>query len=313
MSSNTLRASDYKPTFSGHETFPLRYGWLQKAHEAVVSAKDGADAIHIFRDPASIARFGLGRNMVGSLRYWAVGSGIIDDLDANGLAVSWLGEMLFGEEGLDPFLEEDAALWLLHWQLVGRERLTAFFWLFNEYSGGVFNRKDILTALMKLADTQEWPRVSETTVERDIQCLLRTYVGGRGGNEAGDSIMSELGLIRPLGNGRFSLARGSKSTLPNSVFLLSVIDYWNRSATDRSTLSYEALAFDGGSPGRAFLLDESSLIERLENLDRLTAGKIVWSETAGLRQLVRRGDWSEGEARDLIRRDLSRETQRTAA
>ena len=313
LSSNTLRASDYKPTFSGHETFPLRYGWLQKACEAVAGAKDGADAIHIFRDPASIARFGLGRNMVGSLRYWAVGSGVIEDLDEGGLTVSWLGDLLFGANGLDPYLEEDAALWLLHWHLTGREKLTAFYWLFNEYSGGVFSRKELVSALMKLVEAQEWPRVSETTVERDVQCLLRTYLGGRGGNEAGDSIMSELGLVRPLGNGRFSLARGSKPTLSDSIFLFSVMDYWDRRAADRATLSYEALAFNGGSPGRTFLLDENSLIERLENLDHLTSGKIVWSETAGLRQLVRRGDWTDQECRELIRADLSRETRRAAA
>lgn len=313
MTINTLRDPNYKHTFSGHETFPLRYGWLQKAFEAVESAGDGSDAVHVFRDPASIARFGLGRNMVGSLRYWAVGAGIIEDLEPSGLGVSWLGEMLFGNDGVDAFLEEDGALWLLHWHLAGRDRLTSLFWLFNEHAGGAFTRKDIVSALMKLSENQAWQRVSEVTVDRDIQCLLRTYVGGRGGSEAGDSIISELGLVRPLGNGRFTLARGAKASLPDSVFLYAVWDYWQRSAKDRSTLSYEALAFDGGSPGRVFLLDEVSLVERLETLQALSDGVFSWSETAGLRQLVRRREMSREEIVKQVKDSLSSDSRRDAA
>ena len=30
-----LYQSDYQPQLSGHETFPLRYGWLKKAFDAV--------------------------------------------------------------------------------------------------------------------------------------------------------------------------------------------------------------------------------------------------------------------------------------
>jgi len=220
--------------------------------------------------------------------------------------------MLFGKDGVDPFLEEDGALWLLHWHLAGRDRLTSLFWLFNEHSGGALTRKDIVSALMKIAESQSWQRVSEVTVDRDIQCLLRTYVGGRGGSEAGDSIISELGLIRPLGNGRFALARGAKASLPDHVFLYSVWDYWERSSKDRSTLSYEALAFDGGSPGRVFLLDEVSLVERLETLQSLSDGAFSWSETAGLRQLVRRRDVSQEEIIDQVRENLSPMRRRDA-
>ena len=35
-----LYESDYKPKLSGHETFPLRYGWLKKAFDAVSDTED---------------------------------------------------------------------------------------------------------------------------------------------------------------------------------------------------------------------------------------------------------------------------------
>ena len=124
MSARGLKSDNYRPCFSGHETFPLRYGWLQKAYEAVAGADSPKEAVHIFRDPESITRFGVGKNMVGSIRYWATAAGILTETDG-GLEVSWLGDMLFGETGTDPYLEEDASLWLLHWHLAGRTRLTS--------------------------------------------------------------------------------------------------------------------------------------------------------------------------------------------
>ena len=32
-----LTETEYKPQFSGHGTFPMRYGWLKKAYDAVAA------------------------------------------------------------------------------------------------------------------------------------------------------------------------------------------------------------------------------------------------------------------------------------
>tara|TARA_R110000787_G_scaffold180697_4_gene292791 strand:+ start:3089 stop:4027 length:939 start_codon:yes stop_codon:yes gene_type:complete len=312
LATTPLLDAEYRPTFSGHETFPLRYGWLQKAYDAVVEADSGAEAVHVFRDPSSIARFGVGRNMVGSMRYWATGAGILKEAD-DGLVADWLGDLLFGESGLDPYLEEDGSLWLLHWHLASRPKLTAFYWLFNEFSGGIFTRKDVVRPLLTLAEDASWQRVAETTVDRDLQCLLRTYVGGRGESEAGESILAELGLVRPLGQSRFSIPRGQKPSLPDAVFLSALCDFWQSSAEERATLSYEAVAFQGGSPGRVFSLDEAALVERLEGLERASGGALAWSETAGLRQIVRRQELCRSDLNALLRDDFNSSVKRAAA
>lgn len=36
MAKSIIESSDEKLHFAGHETFPLRYGWLKKAFDAVV-------------------------------------------------------------------------------------------------------------------------------------------------------------------------------------------------------------------------------------------------------------------------------------
>lgn len=307
-----LKSDGYRPTFSGHETFPLRYGWLQKAYRAVDDAPSAKAAVHVFRDPDSIARFGVGRNMVGAIRYWATAAGVLDETE-EGLETTWLGDLLFGKTGTDPYLEEDASLWLLHWNLVSRPRLTSAYWLFNEYRGGSFVRKDIEEQLLKLALECGWSRVAPTTVDRDLQCLLRSYIGGRGSSEAGDSILAELGLIRPMDKTRSRLSRGRKPTLPDAVFLYCFKEFWERFSPSQSTMTFENTAYAPGSPGRVFLLDEDDIVERLERLEENSDGSLVWSETAGLRQIIRHKDRSMKAERRLLKDALSRSRVQVAA
>ena len=50
--------------FGGHETFPLREGWLHKGLELVHA--DG----RAFEDEHVSDRLGVGRNMAKSIRHW---------------------------------------------------------------------------------------------------------------------------------------------------------------------------------------------------------------------------------------------------
>lgn len=312
VSAQELKNDQYRPCFSGHETFPLRYGWLQKAYRAVIGAPSPKAAVHAFRDPESIARFGVGRNMVSSIRYWATGTGILDET-SEGLVTTWLGDMLFGQNGIDPYLEEDSSLWLLHWHLVARPRLTSAYWLFNEFRGGSFVRQDIVTPLLTLAQECAWSRVASTTVDRDLQCLLRTYIGGRGSSDAGDSILAELGLIRPMDRQRSRLSRGRKRNLPDAIFLFCLNEFWGKFAPAQNTMSFENIAYAPRSPGRVFLLNEDDIVERLERLEDISGGSFAWSETAGLRQIIRIGNRSADLDQQYLHDALSNPHVREAA
>lgn len=89
----------YPPHFSGHETFPLRQMWLKKAFDAVSCEKKGA-----FSSEDAIVTFGVGKNMVGSIRHWALACGIIESKSGGHIATD-LGKKLFADEGLDPYCE----------------------------------------------------------------------------------------------------------------------------------------------------------------------------------------------------------------
>ena len=74
-----LYRDDYPPQLSGHETFPIRYGWLKKAFDAVRDTEGQEDNRQVFTGPDAIARFGVGKNMVASMRHWATVTGIVAD------------------------------------------------------------------------------------------------------------------------------------------------------------------------------------------------------------------------------------------
>ncbi len=303
---------DYRPLFSGHETFPLRYGWLKKAYDAVAAERDTANNKRIFRDDSAIARFGVGKNMVASMRHWASCTGIIEEDSASGqLATTNVGDFLFGAEGVDPYLENPAALWYLHWLLCSGEPVrpvkTTWFWVFNHFTAVNFRREDIIDGLLKLAEERSWRRISRMTIRRDVECFIRMYELRSAGNddnaeEALESPFSELGLIRGL-HGFYHLVRGPKPTLPNGVFVVALNSFWNRLGTSR-TLSFEMLAHESGSPGRVFLLDESELGDRLLALEDATRGAFRWSETVGIKQVLRNRTISEEECAAFLRKEF---------
>ncbi len=66
-----------------------------------------------FSEDNAIVDLGVGKNMVDSIRYWCEMAGILNDHK-----VSDLGKKILDEKtGWDPFLEDNATLWLLHWKV----------------------------------------------------------------------------------------------------------------------------------------------------------------------------------------------------
>ena len=302
-----LYEDDYQPKLSGHETFPLRYGWLKKALDAVMAAEKSGNDRSVFLADDAIARFGVGKNMVASMRHWAQVCGMIEE--SAGRAVSTpLGARVFGAEGFDPYMEDPATAWLVHWQLCGNPRKTTWFWAFNHYPAAAFDRGVLAKGLEKLAKDRGWARASASTIRNDVACFVRTYVSqppsGKGSYEdALESPLTELGLIRPVGRrDGYRFVRGRKQTLGAGVFCFAVTHFWSRFSTAR-TLSIEVLAHEPGSPGRVFLLDENALADRLFEIEEISGGLYRWSETAGLKQLIRERDVSKEEALSFVEAD----------
>ena len=305
MEKQTTFTQDYKPQFSGHETFPLRYGWLEKAFEAVDSS--GLNNNKIFSDSTAIAHFGVGKNMVAAIRFWAQVAGILAT-DGKDVRTTEFGQLLLGPNGRDPYLENASSLWKIHWDIASNPKHTATYWLFNFFNETNFDRDTVLRRLIEFIDQRGWKMPTEKTLTNDISVLLANYVPSvpkRGpSEEAFNSPLTELGLIRRRSSGKFGMNLGLKPSLSNGVFLYAVCDFWERTSS-ANTLSVQSMLLEPGSPGRVFLLDEWELIDRLSDVTDLTAGLISLSETAGLKQLLRQGEFPPGFAENLWSSDTS--------
>ena len=165
----------YQPKLSGHETFPLRYGWLKKALDAVAAADATRRDTSIFLADDAIARFGVGKNMVASIRHWAVAAGMIEE-SAGRIVPTPLGSRLFGAGGLDPYMEDPATAWLVQWRLCGHPRKTTWFWAFNHCPAASFDRDLLVNGIETLAKHRGWARAATATIKNDVACFIRTYV-----------------------------------------------------------------------------------------------------------------------------------------
>ncbi len=305
MARSLLDNETFRLQFAGHETFPLRYGWLKKAFDAVKHSNESSqEAISaIFSDDRAIARFGVGKNMVLSIRHWGLATEVLAQVDVPGARTSRLetgpvGELLFGE-GCDPHLEHPASLWLLHWMLASKPgRASAWHWAFNEFHEPTFDRELMTRRLFRrcheLQEAGRLPRersISEVTIRRDVECLVRTYhaataSGRRAPEDSIESPLAELGLIQKAGLGDlYRFRRGPKPSLPDEVFLFSLMDFWSGHYANRRSFSVDFLTYERGSPGQVFLLDEESVAERLARMDDLTSSALRWDESSGMRQI----------------------------
>lgn len=288
--------------FAGHETFPLRHGWLKKAYDAVKAEESAGIAPGaVFNEESAIATFGVGRNMVLSIRHWALATDVLAIEDSGDRAMRLtrgrLGNLLFGTDG-DPYLEHPGSMWLLHWMLASKPgRATAWHWAFNEFHEPSFDRElmrirlhrrcEELRGAGRLSDRQ----ISDVTVRRDIECLVRTYFAGganakKAAEDSLESPLAELGLIQKAGVGEvFRFRRGPKASLPDAVFLFALLDFWSTYHPARRTCSVDFLTFERGAPGQVFLLDEEAVADRLARMEAQTGGALRWDESSGMRQI----------------------------
>jgi hypothetical protein len=275
-----------KQVFSGHETFPLRYGWLKKVYDEVSShTSEEENTRVIFNDLKLISNFGVGKNMVSSMRHWSNYTNVINDIGVTSFAND-----IFSEDGSDPYMESPTTSWLMHYNIAKNPDLVTYHWFFNYYNGGAFDRKAINDELYDLCKKEGWKIPSLITIKRDIECFIRMYVSKNSSNinyseDSIESPLSELSLIKQINSQGFYMPnRGSKTNLSTTLACYILLDFWISKHYQESSISFESMLYDPGSIGRIFLLDEESLMLLIEKISNEFSSAIIWTETAGMKQ-----------------------------
>lgn len=281
--------------FSGHQTFVFRYGWLEKGVRGVEA--DGG----IFSAEDAMVRLGVGKNMVESIRHWCQVTQLVQpDSGESGKGgsssrVSEIGQRLLGAKGWDPFLEDDASLWLVHWLLVSNLKIgTTWQVMFTQFQRPDFTRRELVDYMMTFAERHS-AKTRKKSMERDVDCFVRSYVSERGKSkqdvleETFDCPLQELNLIQHTPDSdvhRFAI--GPKPSLPAPVFAYALSEYFERARGESNAINMDDCLYGQGSPGQAFKLDENSLIEYVEQIGKSTHGGLAVDDTAGLKQIFRK-------------------------
>jgi len=277
-----------KAAFGRHETFALRYSWLTKGFQSLQVDP------HIFNSDASTVVLGVGKNMVNAIRYWLRATQMIEATE-EGWQGTQLGQAIFSEEGWDPYLEDEATLWLIHWMLATNSELaTAWYWFFNCFHKAEFNSDEAGNDLARFVRENLTGKHSERTVRNDINVLLKMYSQGRQGvkieiEDILDAPLASLKLITSSQHTQYFQCRNTtQDNLPIAIVAFAVNEIFNQRKL--ATLSVSELMYGeklGVAVGSVFKLTEGELLAKLERVVELYPDIFNINETAGINQLYR--------------------------
>lgn len=255
--------------FTGHETFHCRSYWLKKGYDQITAGKAFG--------PEATIDLGVGKNMVSSIKYWMKSFNIIDQENEK---INLISTSLFQDDGWDPYLEDVATLWLLHYTIVKNNYASIFHLIFNELR----KKKPKFTFrnfedLIKDKDI----KTSSNSLKSDFQSFVRTYLSKGKTKDLEDSfsgILTELNLLNEKSSGAYEITPDNRLSIPLPIFLYCILD----SNNDVNSIGFESLYTESNSIGSIFALSRDGLHELLENLAD-SHSDIVYSNEAGIREL----------------------------
>jgi hypothetical protein len=285
------------PTFARHETFHPRYGWLKKAYDGAL--EDPA----VFTHDQATVRLGVGKNMVRAIRFWGHAARILAPVEnpAGGRtmlsAPSRIGRAIFDDHGWDPYCEDPATLWLVHWLLLAPPcQLPAWWAVFHDLTALEFTDDGVHQfAEDHINANPTWTPPHPSSIAKDISCMLRTYVQASGERASIDDLldcpMRDLGLLRLTSSSprTYRFSTGPKPTLPPAIVLYASLDFLARTDQGAQTATVSRLATEPGGPGRSFRLNEQALAAAME-LAAVDQASVEMAAPNGVAQLSFKGN-----------------------
>lgn len=277
-----MKSTSFTSHFSGHETFALRYGWLNKAYKILNLNEKDAEK--------QVVELGVGKNMVNSIKYWADVSGLVPSQNQESNKINYKTKLdeIFKE--YDPFLELNESTWLLHYFIQKRfNDLTFSRWYFNFSNKQVFEKSELVSDLVNWLEAMGQKIPSLATLQKDFDCFILCYskrISRKKLNEdAFVSPLNELNLIYQIESHKFKADLLEQKSLPVEVFLYCLVDFWQENFIQSPSLSIDSIVTNPGSPGRLFRLNNTA-VDYFLNQCALIDERFKWTDTLGMRSLA---------------------------
>lgn len=260
-----------KIRLQGHEKFPLREGWISKGL-SIISKEPNA-----FLSKNSTDIFGIGSNMVKSLRYWMKAFGLIEEKPGVGAYLTDIGKLIFEN---DPYIVNPFTLWIMHSNIV-RNIETATTWsiFFNRCEIDSLDKEQLENVLFReVSKYASGVTFSEKSLSSDVDVLLSMYSKNKSKSDPEDkstSPFATLGLLKNT-DGKITKSQPDKRLLSenNILYELSIL------LNDRTSISIEDVINGDFGLSKIYNITNVTANELLDKLDAL--GFIRVDRTAGL-------------------------------
>jgi hypothetical protein len=275
-----------KLTFSGHETFHCRHLWLKKGYDFIKKGRK-------FTDNDAVVELGVGKNMVSSISFWMKAFGIIDK---DGLLTDF-ADYILEDNGKDPYIEDEATLWLLHYQLITQNIASTYSLIFNEFRREKieFTRDNFIAFVVRKAEELNLSQINKNTVSTDFEVLtkmyLRTDAQSKDREDTFSGLLTELNIIqeekRKVDDKTvtfYSITTEEKSEIPDEVLLYAILDNDN---FDKS-ISLYTIEQEPDQAGSIFAIGRTGLINKIESISSNKKFKkygITFNDHAGIKEL----------------------------
>lgn len=274
--------------FSGHETFPVREGWLHKGMKLT------SEAPELFASEDIADHLGVGRNMAKSIRHWLVVTGLATDGsrrkkgESQGIQLTELGQLVWDH---DPHMTNSGTWWILHANLVNNlQSATTWSWFFNNFNHDRFDRGVCLESLRRFIEASQKRVPSIPTLTRDLGCLLLSYSRtvpsvSDDPEDGADCPFRELELLRYFRtSGHYRVNRAPKR-IPAFVFCYVMSLCFSASHGVQSGIKLSDVARQAGGPGKVFCLNAEALFETVSEMEANPGSPVGISGLAGERTI----------------------------
>ena len=257
-----------------HETFNLRKGWLRKGVKNILNDP----TLFTNKNINPCNQLGIGTNMVKSLRYWLIATGITEEAIDKGKHIqklTKLGELI---NNYDKYFEEDGTQWLIQYKLAtNKENATAWYWFFNEFNVQEFDKELFVKELDDYLEAEEFS-CSAKMITDEYACLLNTYYSKNKEEDPEETNSCPLTSLKLIIKSEGSVYRKNvpaRDSIP-PLIALAVIVAENKS----NEINISELIDKPNSISKIFILDRSTLFYILEALVKMDM--ITMPRTAGL-------------------------------
>lgn len=267
-----------KLTFSGHESFQCRHLWLKKGYDFVKSHKS-------FSDDDAVVMLGVGKNMVSSIKFWMKAFNLLTiDEKLTGFA-----NELLSDDGYDPYLEDEASIWLLHYHLIKNRFASIYSIVFNELRREKveFSKENFIGYIKRKSESDKTLTNNEKTLSEDFSVFIKMYLRSdsqtKDKEDSFSGLLTELDLLKCYCKGKeetYTIENTERSEIPDEVILYAILN----EETFESSVSFYSLEINQDSISSIFAINRLGLLSKIENLTQ-KYDYIVFNNHAGIKEL----------------------------